>query len=264
MRAHTKTKYHENFVYYTSDEIIGRSLSLYGEYAGTEIDLLTQCMDQNSVVYDVGANIGLHTVAFASTGAKVWSFEPNPKNFSLLEQNCKFLSGVTLKPHAVGSRPGMVYIEDFDPGIPGNFGSLRILESGLPVEQICLDQIDAPDPDVIKIDVEGQELAVIQGALQRISRYKPLVYYEAQESNDLEDIWHIFQQLNYTLYWNTVMNYNDYNFKGNTNNVFGNSAIFCIVAAPPGFCPLRLDQVVDPKDTWQQYCQRLNQRNAGK
>lgn len=265
MIATTSTRWHPRFSYYALDQIIGRSLDLYGEYAGTEIDLLMRCMDHRSVVYDVGANIGVHTVAFAAQQAKVWAFEPNGRNFRLLKQNCHELSNVLLVQAAVGNSVEPVMVEDFDQDQPGNFGNLHInSDRGDLVQQIRLDEFDAPDPDVIKIDVEGHELAVIQGAWERIRSNLPLVYYEAQESADLAKIWHMFHQLDYTLYWNTVMNYNPHNWKKNTNNVFGNSAIFCILAAPPGFVQLALDPVVDPDDTWQAYCQRLNQRNAGK
>ena len=59
----TKTRYSKKFHYYDTDEVIGRSLAYYGEYAQREIDFLLQFLNPNCVVYDVGGNIGCHTTA---------------------------------------------------------------------------------------------------------------------------------------------------------------------------------------------------------
>ena len=66
----TKTRYSKNFSYYSTDEMIGRSLELYGEYSQSELEFLLSMLNENSVVYDVGANIGYHTTAFASVAKK--------------------------------------------------------------------------------------------------------------------------------------------------------------------------------------------------
>ena len=59
----TKTRYVDKFYYYDTDNIIGRSLAFYGEYAQPEIDFLLQLINQKSVVYDIGSNIGYHAAA---------------------------------------------------------------------------------------------------------------------------------------------------------------------------------------------------------
>lgn len=256
------TRYHDSFSYYANDEVIGRSLELYGEYAQTEIDALRQFMDERSVVYDVGANIGVHARAFADRGAQVWAFEPNHANFELLKINCSDLDRVHLIEAAAGSETGTTTIWEFDPGVPGNYGHLCSGSGGRVCHQIRLDDIDAPDPDVIKVDVEGQELQVLLGAQERIRRNQPLVYYEAQEIDNFGQIYRFFQDLDYRLYWNLVMNYNEQNFRNNPDNIFGNTAIFCIMAAPPGFPELPLDPVPSAGDSWQAYCERVNSRQA--
>lgn len=258
----TETRYHPSFAYYTTDDVIGRSLELYGEYAQTEIDFLRSFMDANSVVYDVGANIGVHTRAFAATGARVWAFEPNPRNFELLKINCQDLDNVYVVETAVGSTTGTTTIWEFDTEIPGNYGHLVSGQGGRACHQVRLDDIDAPDPDVIKVDVEGAELQVLLGARERIGRNLPLIYLEAQETAHTGQIYHFLTGFGYSLYWVLVMNYNPENLRANPKNIFGNTAIFCIAAMPPGSPELSLDPVSSAADTWQAYCDRINQRRA--
>lgn len=258
----TPTRYHPNFTYYTNDDMIGGSLKLYGEYGQSEIDLLRQHITPNLVVYDVGANIGVHTCAFADAGAEVWSFEPNPRNFELLKTNCQHLFKTHLINAAVGSFSGRTTISDFDPKRIGNYGNMHSGAGGLLCEQIQLDTFSAPDPDVIKIDVEGAELHVLLGALKRISSKQPLIYYEAQESTHLSQIYRLLTGLGYKLYWNLVYDYNPNNFKRNPENVFGVGAIFCIVAQPLRMQDFKLDPVLNAGDTWEAYCRRVNERGG--
>ena len=65
MIDYAKSKYNPKFYFYTGDNIIGLSIRMYGEYTETEIDLLKHFINKESVVYDIGGNIGVHTVAFA-------------------------------------------------------------------------------------------------------------------------------------------------------------------------------------------------------
>lgn len=256
------TRYHPDFSYYDNDEVIGQSLELYGEYAEPEIAFLRGFIDDNSVVYDVGANIGVHTRAFADRGARVWAFEPNPANFELLKTNCQDLDRVHLVEAAVGEKTGRTTIWEFDPEVPGNYGHLCSGQGGRVCHEVSLDDIDAPDPDIIKVDVEGRELKVLLGAQERIRRNQPLIYYEAQETADFGEIYHLLTGLGYTLYWALVMNYNPNNFRNNPDNIFDNTAIFCVVAAPPGFAILPLDRVTGAGDSWQSYCDRVNSKQA--
>lgn len=254
----TATRYHPAFTYHDTDDVIGQSLALYGEYAQREIDLLTSFMDSRSVVYDVGGNIGVHARAFAAAGAEVWSFEPNPTNFDLLKKNCEDLDRVHLVEAAVGDHMGQSTIWEFDAFTSGNYGHLRSGRGGRVCHLISLDSIDAPDPDIIKIDVEGQEFAVLRGAESRIRRNRPLVLFEAQEVDNFGAIVQWFQDLDYRLDWLLVMNYDPKNFRRNTTNVFGDTAIFSVLARPPGFADLGLDPVQGIGDTWQAYCDRVN------
>ena len=53
-----RTKYRDRFVIYRWDDIISASLKLYGEYQQVELDMLLQLISNDTVVYDIGSNIG--------------------------------------------------------------------------------------------------------------------------------------------------------------------------------------------------------------
>jgi hypothetical protein len=81
-----------------------------------------------------------------------------------------------------------------------------------------------------------------------------LIYYEAQESPHLDKIYNILTGIGYHLYWGCIRNYNPANFKNNTDNIFNNSALFSVVAVPPGWAAVEgLEPVIDANDSWRRF-----------
>ena len=74
MIKQSKTKYVDIFHYYDTDEVFGKSIEVYGEYSEAEVIVLTSLMNKNTVVYDIGGNIGYHASAFATVAKHVYSF----------------------------------------------------------------------------------------------------------------------------------------------------------------------------------------------
>ena len=118
----SKTRYSDNFYTYDNDYIIGQSIKTYGEYTEVELDLLKHFITPESIVYDIGGNIGYHTVAFATLAKEVYSFEPNDRNYVLLEKNTAHLNNVRLYRAACSDVVGEAFISDYDTTVPGNYG----------------------------------------------------------------------------------------------------------------------------------------------
>src|SRR4051812_16828084 len=81
---------HGRFLYNVNDTFVGRSLDLYGEWCEEEIEVLSQIIKPGSVVLDIGANIGTHTICFAKQalpGGVVYAFEPQRLVFQNLCAN---------------------------------------------------------------------------------------------------------------------------------------------------------------------------------
>tara|TARA_R110000868_G_scaffold123882_3_gene327768 strand:- start:278 stop:1063 length:786 start_codon:yes stop_codon:yes gene_type:complete len=247
----TKTRYSNDFSFYETDQMIGHSLANYGEYSQVEIEFLLSMLNKDSVVYDIGANIGYHTTAFASVAKKVYAFEPHPKNYEMLEKNTKDLDHVYIGKYAVSNKRYTCYISDYDPKKLGNFGAVTLIDdaTGIKTDAIDLDTAGLDLPDLIKIDVEGAELQVLQGCQEIIKLKKPVIYYEAHESKNLKEIYQLLEPHGYRFYWCQVNNYNPDNFTKNTNNIFLNSGLISVIAWPKGLADLSLTQVEGPDDT---------------
>ncbi|WP_430259416.1 FkbM family methyltransferase [Neorhizobium sp. IRS_2294] len=168
---------------------IGRSMMFYGEHAHNELEFCVQFIKPGSVVLDVGAHQGTHTLRFASaTGiaGHVYAFEPQ----RLMYQNVcassalNSLENVTAKNVAVGSTTGNVRIAKFDYSRRAHFSGMRISDenTGEQVELVVLNNVLPPEAvnrvSFVKVDVEGMELDVLQGAECILDEARPTVYCE--------------------------------------------------------------------------------------
>jgi FkbM family methyltransferase len=271
----TKDCKHGKFSYFTNDTIIGKSLSVYGEYCEHEFMVLDQLIEPDWNVVDVGANIGLHSVWFSKHAfkGKVTAFEPNEYSRQLLlknltQNNCK---NVDIYSNLVGNKIGTEFISSFDPSKPGNYGECSILDRD-PNQlyeakaMVKLDSLDLGAVDFIKIDVEGYEKEVMLGAENTIIEYRPGLLVEVNNSQThVEHIWNQLAYLNYEIYWLPVRNYNPYNYFGNTVNVFSNSGIINVLALPKEKSNLHVfDSVLEPVEGYDDTYQKMYARVIAK
>lgn len=128
-------------------------------------------------VVDVGANIGYCTMMFSSLvgeRGRVWSIEPDPLNLLELEATVaenRLAGHVTVLPVAVGASEGTV---KFEPGL----NSCVKPEGRSEVSVKSLDSLRLDRVELIKIDVEGYEGAVLDGALTTLVRCQPIIFME--------------------------------------------------------------------------------------
>jgi FkbM family methyltransferase len=145
--------------------------------------LFTKVVKKNDVVLDLGANIGYFSLLAARLVGKdgrVYSFEPEPRNFGFLKKNIELndYSQVTPNQKAVANEPGTVklYICHYDTGHHtinqyGGIESYNLTKQEAPkdyveVEKVALDDYlkDKVDHvDFIKMDVEGAEVLALRG-----------------------------------------------------------------------------------------------------
>lgn len=130
----------------------------------------------HGVILDVGGNIGTHSIYYSKFG-HVHSFEPNPIAFECLVHNMQGTNS-TLYNVAVGAENGFVSMSEVE---DGNYGAVYTQPHGeIPVITIDSMQLDACD--FIKIDCEGDEVAVLQGAAETIKTFKPIMCIESNPS----------------------------------------------------------------------------------
>ena len=141
----------------------------------------------NKCVLDIGANIGNHTMFFFFECGikKAYCFEPIRSTFNILSQNISLnglSNNVVLKNTAVGAENGTASIAHYD---ETNIGSTQIvLEKNGKIPVVSIDSLGIKDDiKLIKIDVEGFEVFVLNGCLQTIVKHKPYIMVEIQEAN---------------------------------------------------------------------------------
>jgi FkbM family methyltransferase len=172
----TKCLYHTN-----SKRTLWQAVGI--EHIEPEMLDFLDSMDDNAVFYDIGASNGIFSVYAMQKGLKVFAFEPEIQNFSLLGIN-SYLNSKTIKHQAKifnialsdSNEIGNMYIAKFEAG-----GHMKILDKPRKVGEkdnftsafvqnilkFTLDEViekyKLPSPEYIKIDVDGAELAVIDG-----------------------------------------------------------------------------------------------------
>jgi FkbM family methyltransferase len=164
--------------------ILPRLYTLAEEYEPEVWDLIMNDVKQGDTVADVGAHIGLYTVALAKrveANGTVVAFEPDAENFEMLQHHVKLNHIghiVTLKQAAVGARDGTVRLTT------GRSSENRIsMSSDEPGQNVLLTRLDTflenKRLDLLKIDVEGFEEDVLKGAQQllRDPERKPRAIY---------------------------------------------------------------------------------------
>ncbi|KIP17174.1 methyltransferase, FkbM family domain protein [Burkholderia sp. MSHR3999] len=225
------------------DYYIGQALIEYGEYCELETQFLKRWIDRPGTVIEVGANVGSQTVALAkaakTVGADVITFEPQPFVFQNLCANLALnaVDNVTAWPFACAMRAGALWLAAPNYRQQGNFGAVSVradvIEGGIQVPCVRLDDmIPAREVCLMKVDVEGFELQVLQGARETLSKNRPIVYIEndrlAQSYALVEYLW----ELGYRLWWHITPLFNPLNFRGRTDNRYQNLSAFNMIGLP--------------------------------
>ncbi|MFZ0944010.1 MAG: FkbM family methyltransferase [Syntrophobacteraceae bacterium] len=176
-------------------------LSQTGTLEAEQMELIRKSVSlclPDPVVLDIGANIGIVSLSIANSvqGAKIFAFEPQRIIFQMLAGNMALnsIENVFCFHLAVGDTNGHIPIPKIDYGSMASFGSLefgRTTQSdagqnarlaGPDVEMVQIVTIDSlgfQRVDFMKIDVEGMEVAVLDGARGTITANKPILCVEA-------------------------------------------------------------------------------------
>ncbi|MEQ8282981.1 MAG: FkbM family methyltransferase [Parvibaculum sp.] len=156
----------------------------YMLYRDREMGLLKFLVDPTRISLDIGANLGLFSFFLSRLSPKVMAFEPNPYPLRTLMQVAD--RNVEIFPMAIGDSDGPVRltIPRSSKGWMSNGASIEKAIGGAshPVDVMChrIDTLSLAPVGFIKIDVEGHELAVLQGARETILRDRPAIFLETE------------------------------------------------------------------------------------
>lgn len=157
-------------------------------YEAEELEIIRGVFPLGGTFVDIGANVGNHSIfvgAFLSP-AKIIPFEPNPLAWKLLLANLALngLTGIADLSHVgvglgASDATGFGMSEQFR-----NLGGARMLEGQGAIDLRTGDSLLARErPALIKIDVEGMELQVLEGLEATVHRSRPLLFVEVNDSN---------------------------------------------------------------------------------
>lgn len=155
------------------------------------LERFRQHVPRGATIIDAGANIGNHSVYFARVcGARqIYAFEPMRETFKILSRNAEINAMDRIQCHnfALGARLGRADLRQYS---AANIGATRLEsdEDGF-YEVRPLDSLQFTELNLIKMDVEGAQISVLDGARETLARHKPLIWIEllpqeAEESHE--------------------------------------------------------------------------------
>lgn len=229
--------------FFRHDRFIGRSLSVYGEWAQFELAWLLSLLRPGDTVVDAGANVGTHTVPFAQAvgpAGRVHAFEPQGQVAEVLAANLALngLDQVTVHQAALGAVDGRIVVPHLDVGRELNLGGVSLGAFGpgdgdeVPVQTI--DDLNLPECRLIKIDVEGMEADVLAGATATLRRCRPILYVENDRLPQIRPLLTALAEQGYRSWWHVATFFNPDNAKGVRKNVFPDLYGMNLLCLPDG------------------------------
>lgn len=167
--------------YIDSHEFIKDVLASQQVWERKIVELIQKYVKPNTIVLDIGAHIGTHTMMMSRCvqNGIVIAFEPQAKLHRELIMNLRLNNCKNVIPvhSALGAQNGFAYLE---PVRSDNEG-YRCITSKRPTEQVPLTTLDSfqlTSVSCIKMDVESYEFEVLQGAYETIMNNKPVIIIE--------------------------------------------------------------------------------------
>lgn len=200
-------KYHFKEVSkYDDDLLINIDSSSYSEwliffkgyYEKPVIDLIKSIVKNGFICFDIGANIGSHTLIMgkmAGETGKVLSFEPHPEIYKRLVSNINLnrLNNIEVFQTALSEKPGKTILHSFGEEIEDKGTSSLYektysnLKNKFEINVSTIDEITNKKKidrlDFIKIDARGSDFPAILGADKSIKKFKPYIVFEYNQEN---------------------------------------------------------------------------------
>jgi FkbM family methyltransferase len=163
-----------------------------------EISIMQRFVRKGDVAFDIGANIGLHSILLSRLVGplgKLCVFEPNAELLPALRHTVGQLGNATLYAFALSNKDGrsalFVPSDHSTASLADWTVSSPVFSDDGPSNEVTCDERRTdnlieehalPPPDFIKCDVEGAELLVFEGARQTLNRVDgPIILFEANE-----------------------------------------------------------------------------------
>ncbi len=162
-------------------DMIGSSIARLGVHELAVTEAIYRLARAGETAIDLGANLGYHTSLLAHRvggEGSVHAFEPHPALYERLCRNVGHLPGVRVYQCAVSDYEGDAFLDQPD-DFALNMGRSSLADRGIP---ITVNTLDATIPDepigLMKIDIEGHELAALNGGARTLARTRHVIFEE--------------------------------------------------------------------------------------
>lgn len=206
-------------LYLYDNDLISSELIKYKNWESYHDNIISKYIKKDSIVLDIGANIGIFTTKCASKCKYIYSFEPYIKNYELLIKNIHINNFTNVIPHFFAISDNMD-ITKINWITPNNFGAVGLDISLDKNSEYCkyinsitdknniinnmnvmtnkIDNLNLDKVDFIKIDTEGCEFLCIKGALNTLKKYKPVILMEHNTEQQKIEILNFLHKNNLT------------------------------------------------------------------
>lgn len=142
------------------------------------------------VCVQAGGNQGLYPRLFANVFKTVYTFEPDMYNFHCLVNNCQ-MDNIVKMNACLGNENKMVRFNG-DPGSTnsGTFSISTSAEAGI-IPMLMLDTLNLQDCDLIQLDIERFEKSALEGAIETIKKFKPVIACECGDGGVLSQFGYV-------------------------------------------------------------------------
>lgn len=161
------------------------------------IKVLQDNIKEGYTVLDIGANIGFYSLLMSrmvGDSGKVYAFEPEPRNFEILQKNIALnkITNVIVSNLALSDKVGKSFME-----LSSDSGQHRLSDSGVEIQTTTIDEYFKDTKiDFIKMDAEGSEGKILKGMSQRppmvTEFYYKLLDHPVQFFSDLSDSYKLY------------------------------------------------------------------------
>lgn len=221
--------------FFEKDEYVGRSLFYYGEYGPDETEKILSLA--SGLCLDIGANIGCISQALLHRGLETVAIEPQPEVYKLLRENVsRYPLPAKCYNVACGAVAGSALMPHIHYSSKNNVGGIGLNQSSMygnySVPVITVDSLTIT-PQFIKIDVEGYELEVLQGAAATIKYCRPILYIEDDRQDKSRALRQYIDYLGYDIEEHKPTLYREDNFFKHKKNVWSrNFASHNLICTP--------------------------------